>query len=215
MEFSCQYCGREAKTRQSNVAHEIRCHNNENRKPFTEKWLNSLKRESGKNIQNQYTKAKLLGYTHNISDETRRKISEASRCRTHSDETKKKISKSRKEFLDANPDMVPYKLNHYSRGESYPEIYFKGILDSNGIKYSQEYQIGLYSLDFAILDKKIDLEIDGEQHYLDERICDSDIRRNQFLEDLGWRVIRIRWSSYQKLNDESKKEFCDNLIKQF
>lgn len=212
MEFVCQYCGREAKTKHSNIAHEIKCHSNENRKQYTEKWLQSQKT---KTIHNQYTKAKSLGYIHVISDETRRKISEASRCRTHSEETKKKISKSRKEFLDANPDMVPYKLNHYSRGESYPETYFKGVLDSNGIKYSQEYQVGLYSLDFAILDKKIDLEIDGEQHYLDERICDSDIRRNQFLEDLGWKIIRIRWSSYQKLSDEFKKEFCDNLIKQF
>lgn len=40
--------------------------------------------------------------------------------RTLSEETKKKISKSRKKFLDENPHMVPYLLNHSSK-MSYPE----------------------------------------------------------------------------------------------
>jgi hypothetical protein len=47
--------------------------------------------------------------------------------RTHTDETKKKISEIRIKYLRENPDKVPYKLNHYSKGESYPEQYFSKI----------------------------------------------------------------------------------------
>src|SRR3546814_4629172 len=49
----------------------------------------------------------------------------------------------------------------------------------------------IYSLDFAIIPSKIDLEIDGEQHYVDQRIVDSDKRRTEYLESLGWKTIRV------------------------
>ncbi len=45
-------------------------------------------------------------------------------------------------------------------------------------------------LDFAILNEKIDLEIDGDQHYLDDRIAESDKRRDAFM-------ARARLGSYQ------------------
>ena len=45
--------------------------------------------------------------------------------RIHSNETKEKISISRKKYLSEHPDQVPYLLNHYSKGESYPEKYFE------------------------------------------------------------------------------------------
>jgi very-short-patch-repair endonuclease len=32
----------------------------------------------------------------------------------------------------------------------------------------KSYRIGLYELDFSIPDKRIDIEIDGDQHYYDE-----------------------------------------------
>jgi very-short-patch-repair endonuclease len=50
----------------------------------------------------------------------------------------------------------------------------------------------------------IDVEIDGEQHYLDCRICKSDSERNEYLRNLGWTVIRIRWARYQRLSKIQK-----------
>lgn len=132
--------------------------------------------------------------------------------RFHSEETKKKISLSRIKFLEENPDKVPYLLNHYSKGESYAENYFDKIL-SETLKYERYYQVNQYQLDFAFVEKMIDLEIDGDQHYLDNRIIESDKRRNKKLNKLGWKILRIKWSDYKKLEKIQKEEVIKNLIK--
>lgn len=179
--------------------------------PKSEIWYNAMTARQGIAL-NQFTKAEKEGRPKPIvSQKTRNKISETSSGRKHSDETKILLSEIRKDFLLENPDMVPYRLNHYSKGRSYPEQYWKEILDNNNINYEEQYQISYYQLDFALLSKKIDLEIDGDQHYLDPKIVESDNRRTKFLENLGWTVIRIKWSDYKK--NKNKEEFIKNLIK--
>ena len=131
--------------------------------------------------------------------------------RTHTEETKKKISNARKKYLTDHPEKVPYLLNHSSKGDSYPEKYFEDILSKSELKYERYYRIGLYELDFAFLDKKIDLEIDGNQHEEDERIKSSDSRRDQFMIDEGWKIIRISWRKYQKLSKEDKANYIVKL----
>jgi very-short-patch-repair endonuclease len=126
------------------------------------------------------------------------------------DEIKQKISSSRKKYLKENPDKVPYKLNHYSRGQSYPESYFEKWLLSNGISFISEQQVSIYSIDFRI--GNIALEIDGEQHYVDERIIKSNFYRDEYLKSIGIRTIRIRWAHYQKLSDDEKKDYLNNLL---
>ena len=119
-----------------------------------------------------------------------------------SEETKKKISDARKKFLELNPDKVPYVINHRSR-ESYPEKYFAECLSNTGIL--KQYRLGRYALDFANPSEKRYLEIDGEQHYLDQRIVEHDKTRTRYLESHGWFGMRVRWSEYQKLSEENKK----------
>ena len=94
---------------------------------------------------------------------------------------------------------------------SYPEKYFKEVLEKEGIALTYHFGYGIYELDFADIERKIDLEIDGDQHYLDERIVESDVSRNKKMNDDGWKVIRIVWSKYQKLSHEEKVEFIKNL----
>lgn len=185
------------------------------KRPKSEKWYAAMAAKKGTTARNQYSKAAELGQPKpEMSDETKQKLREANQRRGPlSEETKRKISEGRIKFLRENPDMVPYKLNHYSKGRSYPEEYWKGILDSHGVAYVEQYQVGPYQLDFAIVNDtpyKIDLEIDGDQHYLDERVVASDKRRNQYLESLGWKIVRIKWSDYKKLVD--KKSFVDYII---
>ena len=136
------------------------------------------------------------------------KLSNIGKKRKLSIETKNKISKSRKKYLQENPDKVPYKLNHSSK-ESYPEKYFNELFINENIKVERYYYIGLYELDFCIVDKKIDIEIDGEQHYVDERIEKSDINRNKFLENLGWTIIRIRWNDKRNYIVELKRKIVE------
>jgi very-short-patch-repair endonuclease len=130
--------------------------------------------------------------------------------RTLSDETKAKLSKIRKEYLRKNPDKVPYLLNHSSK-ESYPEKYFTEVFEKEGLDVVKKFRVSLYELDFSIPHKRIDIEIDGSQHHLDEKIVMSDMRRTEFLESEGWDVIRVNWSNYQKLNYEEKSTFINDL----
>lgn len=131
----------------------------------------------------------------------------------HTEEEKRHLSEVRKAYLKENPDKVPYLLNHHSKGDSYPEKYFKDIFDKYNIKYEQNYYKLGYFLDFAWPDKKMYLEIDGEQHYLDKRIVEHDkIRTNNLLNE-GWICVdRIRWSEYQKMSLEEKEKYLESIL---
>jgi len=141
-----------------------------------------------------------------------RNMSEAQKLvpgRPLTEETKQKLSIARTKYLKENPDKVPYKLNHYSKGQSYPESYFEKWLLKEEISYISEQQVSIYSIDFRIGD--IALEIDGEQHYVDKRIIKSNFYRDEYLKSLDIETIRVRWAHYQKLSDEEKKDYLNNL----
>lgn len=183
------------------------------KQPKSEAWLAAMAARRGIKGTNQFTKARELGLpVPSRSEETRQKIREARTGSKLSEETKQKVSSSMRSYLDRNPDKVGYKLNHYSKGRSYAEEYWKNVLDNNGLEYEEQLKIGLYYLDFAFPKQKIDLEIDGEQHYSDQRIIESDKRRTEALTKLGWQTIRIRWSEYTKL--ENKEDFVEQLLRQ-
>jgi very-short-patch-repair endonuclease len=115
----------------------------------------------------------------------------------HSAATKKKISDRRIAYLTANPDKVPYKINHSSK-KSWPEQVFENALIASGIggwKYA--FQNGIYEYDFAFLDKKIDVEIDGGTHK-SEKVKRIDKRRDEFSKSQGWTVIRFEASRVKK-----------------
>lgn len=131
--------------------------------------------------------------------------------RTLSDETKKKISISRTKYLKEHPEKVPYLLNHYSKGPSYPESYFDEIFEGK-FDYEKYLQASFYHIDFAIINKKIAIEIDGDQHYLDKKIVQSDIRKDAYLTENCWDIIRIKWSDYQKMTREEKEKYISDLL---
>lgn len=104
--------------------------------------------------------------------------------------------------------------------ESYPEKFFKKVLENNNIDYEFNKPItknelgiqenGCYFLDFA-LKNNIDLEIDGKQHLVKER-HQHDIVRDNRLKKNGWKVYRIAWKSLPKNNEYIKVEI-DKFIK--
>lgn len=127
--------------------------------------------------------------------------------------TKDTLSKLRTDFLKEHPDQVPYKLNHYSKGDSYPEKYFKELIKNESIPLKFHKMVSIYELDFYNDDKKVVVEVDGEQHYCDKRIVASDIKRTNYLVGLGWRVYRVRWSKYQKKSYEDKQKVIAEIKK--
>lgn len=115
----------------------------------------------------------------------------------HSEETKKKISFNKINFLLNNPDRVPYIINHSSK-PSFPEIVFETALDENNIiGWIKNYRINLYSYDFAFVDLKIDVEIDGSTHK-QEKVKKIDERRDKFSIENGWIVIRFETAVVKK-----------------
>lgn len=120
-------------------------------------------------------------------------------------------SLKKKKFLKENPDKIPYLLNHSSK-ISYPEKYFKELFDSLKINLEFQYSLYPYFLDFAKIESKIDIEIDGGQHTYDKRIVEHDKKRNDYLEKLGWKIIRIKWSEYKKMSYNERCQFVKDLV---
>lgn len=131
--------------------------------------------------------------------------------RIPTEETKKKLSEIRIEYLKKNPDKVPYKLNHKYK-ETYPETYFKECL--RGFIYQYRIPETLYEGDFVNPESKVIIEIDGEQHYVDSKIVLHDIKRTNRLEELGWKIIRVSWRDFNRLNRDRKEEIISNLNKE-
>ena len=57
-----------------------------------------------------------------------------------------------------------------------------------GFKFRRQHQIGLYICDFASLDGKLVVELDGSQH---ATRLSYDERRDRFLRSAGFRVLRF------------------------
>lgn len=106
---------------------------------------------------------------------------------------------------------------------SYPEKFFKKVLDLNHIKYDginytiKQKDLGVpncypsscYFLDFKI--GMIDLEIDGKQHQYKDR-QESDRIRDEYLTKAGYTVYRIKWKN---INTPEGKQYIKEEIRKF
>lgn len=121
----------------------------------------------------------------------------------HSDETKEIMRVKRIEFMKNNP----YKTAWRTSNLSYPEKLFLEKLEilNWGEKYSiiREYCIFPYFIDFAFVNEKVAVEIDGSQHLLSDR-KESDDKKDKLLLKDGWSVIRI--------TDKEVKSNLDNVM---
>lgn len=103
---------------------------------------------------------------------------------------------------------------------SYPERFFKKVLELNGLadQFSMNYvvqkrDLGIdcdsnFFLDFYFPELKLDLEIDGKQHKEDERAA-HDKKRDASLKASGYHVYRIPWRS---VNTDRGKKYMKNEI---
>ena len=124
-------------------------------------------------------------------------------CKKHTKESKQKLREARLKFMKDNPDKTAWRLTNLS----YPEkIFLDRITELDWIdKYNieREKSVFPYYIDFAFKDKMIAFEIDGSQHLLPERI-ESDIKKDNLLKSLGWKVIRV--------NEGEIKNNLNNII---
>lgn len=116
-----------------------------------------------------------------------------------SDETKSKISKTRKEQVR----LEPMKVHWIKKDFSYIEkLFYDKLIE---LEWNKKYQIVRemffkgYYIDFAFVDYKIAVELDGVQHKLEKQMI-SDAIKDCLLVDDGWLVLRF-----------TSKEVIDNL----
>jgi len=58
----------------------------------------------------------------------------------------------------------------------------------NGHRFRRQHPIGKYIADFACIERKVVVELDGGQHQ--DHVA-YDERRTAFLQENGWRVLRF------------------------
>jgi very-short-patch-repair endonuclease len=113
-------------------------------------------------------------------------------CFKHSDETKHKMREKRLAYMKEHPENTAWRKRNKP---SYPEQCFIKFLKENEYdkKYLIEREKSLYPyyIDFAFVDIKLAVEIDGSQHILDEDRKLNDDLKNQLLLNDGWKVLRI------------------------
>lgn len=131
-----------------------------------------------------------------------------------SEEIKQKISEKQKKAHAEGRHPGWAHINADPNRQSYPERFLSKVLKN--YKIYDTYQIiehmpyKGYFLDFAIIDLKLDLEIDGCQHLSLEAI-EHDNKRNKILENDGWKVYRINWKEFQKNSKSQIKELVEYI----
>lgn len=117
----------------------------------------------------------------------------------HTEESKKKISMIRLEYMKNNPEKTAWRMKNIS----YPEKIFKKILNDNGFDKKfliiREYPVFPFYIDFAFVDLKLAVEIDGSQHLLVDRKQKDDEKDNLLIKN-GWSVLRF--TAYDVLHNK-------------
>lgn len=138
----------------------------------------------------------------------------------HTEETKKKISKLRTEWLINNPDKHVWKRN--TKFISQPCEHLKTIFEENNIKFLPEFPYNEeefvkysnlftkyrnYSIDISFPEKRIGVEINGNQHYNSDKTLKPHYQeKHDYFIKNDWKIYEIY---YLKVYDS---DFVSNLI---
>jgi hypothetical protein len=182
MEYICRYCGRICKNDNSLRNHERLCKENPDRQILVSNFIKWNEYRTGKHLQkasNQYIKAKETGDIYLVSDETRKKISDAAKERVYTKERREKLSKKMKEVAKDNPNYSFAKNKYFKkeiingfRMDSSWESIFANYLNKNNIKwiknkksfrYIFENEEHSYYPDFYLEDFNLYIEIKGQE----------------------------------------------------
>jgi len=131
-----------------------------------------------------------------------------------SEETKKKISEKRKKFLKDNPDKHPWRNKDKFKSEPCEKV--KNFLISKHIDFIAEFQPEIedrfFSIDIAMPDKMIAIEINGNQHYERTGLLKPYYqKRHDLLIEAGWDVYEIHYGAC--FNLEKLEEFFSRIEK--
>lgn len=147
----------------------------------------------------------LSGKTRSLSESIKMAHKKYSESFKHTEETKKKMREKRLAWMKEHPEQTAWRLKNMS----YPEKCFQKILEDNGLdkKYLiyREYSVFPYFIDFAFINEKLAVEIDGSQHLEEER-KKRDEEKDKLLMSKGWRILRI--TAFEVVRDGTKALNC-------
>lgn len=132
--------------------------------------------------------------------------------KNHTKETKEKIRLKTIEQLSNSK----YKV-------SKPQRELFQALEDKGFTPMLEYKMKYYSIDIAFPEKKIAIEMDGDFWHVNEekgfspifqaqkKNIANDMRKNSYLKNAGWTVIRVWQSTWEEDNGTVLGEICQVL----
>ena len=205
----CKWCNKEFnlsnKPKGWMANHSRWCDKNPKRNDYINTIKNVSKKINIKNRNKSIAKAWKDGKYNNVNFNRNKK--------PLTEEHKKKISNSIKNLHDKGLHPGWSHINTDPNRMSRPERIFKSLLKENPDIFGQYnieygYPYSKYFLDFAILEIKLDIEIDGQQHFRNKETINHDKKRDEFLLNNDWQVYRI---SVKELY-ENKNNVLDKLI---
>jgi very-short-patch-repair endonuclease len=200
----CPYCNKELHNTKPNENHNhIKwCNKNPNRINYindlsiaresiiNKGWNRGLTKETDKRV-------KKSGET--LSKNIKNGITVSSfKNKHHREESKRNISLKLKQSHKNGSHPGWKHINTDEHRRSYPEKWFiENIINQHGLnkifEIKEKMPFGKYFLDFAFLNIKLDVEIDGQQHNRSLESIDHDKKRDEYLKEHGWLVFRIKW----------------------
>ena len=210
--YTCQYCGKRI-TGANIKRHEKICPSNPNRElNYKEQRLDEReeKRKKYRNDAGKYVCPKCgkeydsyFGLSSHMTlcgnEELKKRIS-------------KKVSQAQKD--GRLHDIGTKRRQHKS---SYAEEFIERVIanEFTDKNYLRELKFGKYWLDFAWPHLKKCIEVDGQQHYYYPDYQERDKRKDAFIRENGWEVLRIKFSDMFKATKEYIKimmDFIDSNI---
>lgn len=214
----CRYCGRVCKNQNSLRNHERLCKENPNRHIIKSNFVEWNKRriELGIPGENQYTKARKEGRPiPEVTDETKKKLSDAQTGKKLTDSHKRHISEGMKTAVSENPDKynksnIHTRIKHFWYNgywiDGTWELEFVKYLESNNIKWEKnkkwfEYEwngsIHKYFPDFYLPEYNRYVEVKGYE-------TDRDIEKYKVVDGLILvklaEIVKIRSGIYNIFN---------------
>jgi len=129
-----------------------------------------------------------------------------------SDETKKTISKKLKDYYNDNPDKQNWLVN---RNKSKPCEFLKHVLRDREFFFIEELKPlndYSYSIDIALPEYKIGIEVNGNQHYkkCNQFILDDYYQiRHDLIEKSGWKLVELH---YKTVYDKNINLIIDKIL---
>ena len=131
----------------------------------------------------------------------------------HTDEQRKNLSEKMK-IAHAEGRAHNIGESRWNNEPSYPEKWFMTVISNHFYdkNYTREYSFHRFSLDFAWVEKKKCIEIDGDQHIRFEENIERDKRKDEKLKEEGWEVLRLRWKDLKYNNTQNLIQKAVNFI---